>query len=365
MRYSLSVRIFFDFLSRHKRHVATLALVFGFVVDIITFQNLNLTLALWLLSAHLVIVAGSIFILSIPNKGERGLAKFIHSWLPVALQYSTGNLLSAFLVLYSGSGSLVQSWPFFALVAVAAIGNEGLRFDTSVLPFRTTLLYLNILLFSALAVPVRLGAIGMWTFLTSVAVSSAVFIAYIYLGRLFLKTSFRGSFGRIQKNAATILFVFLVLYFTNLIPPIPLSIKAVDFYHDVYKTNAAYIGLDEKRPFYERFFSLSGITLHLSSGSPAFVYTAIFAPAKLNTSIVHRWQYFDTSSGTWVTKNEVSFPIIGGRNDGYRGYSFTENPEAGKWRVVVATARGQVVGRAYVTIRHPEEEVSFSAIVLE
>lgn len=359
------MKTFFDFLSKHKRTVATLALLVGFIVDIITFRNLDLALSQIILAGHLLIVAGSIFILSTLKEEETGFFGFIRSWLPVALQYSTGNLLSAFLVLYSGSGSLVQSWPFFALVAVAAIGNEELKLDTYLLPFRTTLLFLNLLLFFALAVPMFVKSIGVVTFILSVIAASAVFFAYAYLGRFLVPKVFKESFGRIQKSALAVLGIFLILYFTNLIPPIPLSIKAIDFYHDVYKTETTYVGVDEQRLAYERFFSLAGVTLHLSSGSPAFVYTAVFAPAQLNTSIVHQWQYFDESSGEWLTKNEVSFPITGGRNGGYRGYSFTENPVEGKWRVLVKTARGQVVGRAYVTIERPEKVIAYSERILE
>jgi len=40
-------------------------------------------------------------------------------------QYSTGALLSGFLILYAASGSLAASWPFFILVAIAAIWNEA------------------------------------------------------------------------------------------------------------------------------------------------------------------------------------------------------------------------------------------------
>ena len=355
-----------DFLSRHKRHVATLALVFGFIVDIITFRSLDLTLAQLILAAHLLIVAGSIFILStLQEKEEAGFFGFIRSWLPVVLQYSTGNLLSAFLVLYSGSGSLAQSWPFFVLVAVAAAGNEGLKLDTYLLPFRTTLLYLNLLLFSALAVPILVHSIGIGSFLAGTAGATAVFALYAYLGRFLFKQSFGQSFGRIEKNAAATLAVFALLYFTNLIPPIPLSIKTIDFYHAVYKTGDAYVAVDEQRPFLERFFALAGITLHVPESADAYVYTAIFAPARLGTEIVHRWEYFDAAKGAWVTKNTTPFPIVGGRDGGYRGYSFTENPKAGRWRVVVETTRGQVVGRAYLTVERPQRIVFSSEHLLD
>lgn len=356
---------FFNFLSQHKRHVATLALIFGFVVDIITFRNINLSLSQIILSVHLVIVAVSIFILSTPYRGQGRFLGFIHSWLPVLLQYSTGNLLSAFLVLYSGSGSLVQSWPFFALVFVAAIGNEGLRLDKYLLPFRTTLFYLNLLLFFALSVPIFVHSISTWSFLVSIAVATTVFAVYAYLGRFTLKNSFGASFEGIEKNAIAALVIFVALYFTNLIPPIPLSIKTIDFYHTVYKTGDTYVAVDEERSFLERFLALGGVTLTLSEGADAYVYTAIFAPARLGTSVAHRWQKYDDTEGEWITTNIVPFPILGGREGGYRGFSFTVDPTPGRWRVSVETEGGQTIGRAYVTIERPKGKNTYTEHALE
>lgn len=359
------MRVLFDFLSRNKRHVATFALIFGFVVDIITFRNIDLSLSQLILSVHLLIVALSILILSTPQKERGGLIGFTRSWLPVLLQYSTGNLLSAFLVLYSGSGSLAQSWPFFALVAVAAIGNETLKLDTYLLPFRTTLLFLNLLLFSVLAVPIAVHSISAWSFLVSIAIATTIFSIYAYLGGFFLKSSFRRHFKKIERSALATLVIFAMLYFTNLIPPIPLSVKTIDFYHNVYKTDNTYIGVDEERPFWERFFALSGVTLNVPEGSDAYVFTAIFAPAKLETTVAHVWEHYDESAHAWVTVNTVPFPIVGGRAEGYRGYSLVSNPKPGKWRVTAKTARGQVIGRAYLIVVQSTEENIYNERIID
>jgi hypothetical protein len=40
----------------------------------------------------------------------------------------------------------------------------------------------------------------------------------------------------------------------------------------------------------------------------------------------------------------VSFPIRGGRKNGYRGYSFKANIPPGEWKVVVESDRGAVIG---------------------
>ena len=90
------------------------------------------------------------------------------------------------------------------------------------------------------------------------------------------------------------------------------------------------------------YFQLSA-TYHRTPGEPVYRWTSVFAPTKLSTAIVHNWQYKEGSS--WKTVSTISFPIVGGSDGGYRGYSMKENLETGSWRVSVETARGQVIGR--------------------
>ncbi len=66
--------------------------------------------------------------------------------------------------------------------------------------------------------------------------------------------------------------------------------------------------------------------------------------------MVHRWQYYDDETRSWVTASALSFSIHGGRSDGYRGYSVKRSLTEGKWRVSVETVRGQVLGRIPFTI---------------
>jgi len=375
----------------HKHRLATVALVFGFLVDIITFRNLNLTYALIILGAHLFIVALSILILSIPfeeresffitkrarkmgdvrrhpfpnKRREQTLFTRIRSWIPVVQQYSMGNLLSAFLVLYSASGSFAASWPFLALVAVAAVGNEAFRLQKYRLPFQMSLFFLNLILFFALLWPVVFRSISTATFLMGLAVAAVVFGLVRRALWLVAKNAFNENKKRINRWAFGMLAAIVALYFTNLIPPIPLTIKEIGFYHSVARVGDAYVATDEKRGFFEEYFSLTGETLFLHRGAPAYVYTSIFAPARLGTDIAHRWEYWDEGRSVWVMKNVVDFPIVGGRSRGYRGYSLTENPEPGRWRVSVETSDGRVLGRSYLLVRRATTPVDVSTIVID
>lgn len=338
-------------IQKYKHRLATVALIFGFLVDLITFRTIDLSLSQIILSVHLVIVGATILILSIPQKdGTKGFFSVVRSWLPVLQQYSMGNLLSAFLVLYSASGSIAASWPFFVLVAAAAIGNETLKLQKYRLPFQTTLYFLNLLLFAALAVPIFFNRIGIGTFLVSVVLAVIVFTLFIRLGRLIAPHAFNTNRARIRVGWGLMAGFMVLAYFSNIIPPIPLSVKQAGVYYSVERLAGEYVVERNERHFFERFLDFNGETLHLAAGEPAYIFTAVFAPADFSESIVHRWQRFNEVSGEWETRNTVRFPIQGGRHGGYRGFSLTENPAPGSWRVSTETVRGQVIGRTYFTI---------------
>jgi len=46
----------------------------------------------------------------------------------------------------------------------------------------------------------------------------------------------------------------------------------------------------------------------------------------------------------------VRFDIVGGRDGGYRGYSFKKNLKPGDWRVDVITETDQLLGRKKFTL---------------
>jgi hypothetical protein len=76
---------------------------------------------------------------------------------------------------------------------------------------------------------------------------------------------------------------------------------------------------------------------------------------------VHRWQWYDPAEKAWVTKSVIIYPIIGGRDGGYRGYSLLPISDAGSWRVNIETNDGRLIARLPFTVEivassSPEEE---------
>ena len=135
------------------------------------------------------------------------------------------------------------------------------------------------------------------------------------------------------------------MYFTNIIPPIPLSLKEAGIYHDIARTiGGNYMVTYEDVRWYEYYKKYTPV-FHYTKGDKVYFYSAVFSPTDLNTDIVHLWQYYDKTKGEWVESFRFSYHIVGGRDEGYRGYTFKENIFAGKWRVDVLTKRGQLLGR--------------------
>jgi hypothetical protein len=134
-----------------------------------------------------------------------------------------------------------------------------------------------------------------------------------------------------------------ILYFTNLIPPIPLALKEAGVFHSIVRdTTGNYTVTEESRDFFEAFTSKP--TIHLEAEKPVYVFTSIFSPTALNTTIIHRWQHYDEKKKSWITMATIRLPIIGGREEGFRTYSLSRSPLPGSWRVIIENLRGQDLG---------------------
>jgi len=140
-----------------------------------------------------------------------------------------------------------------------------------------------------------------------------------------------------------IVIVVNIFYFSNTIPPVPLAIRESGVYHSVSRRGADYRAEKEVSSFLDKL--LPGQTIHKSTTTPVYVFTSIFAPSELSTIIIHHWQFYDEDANAWISRDRLNYTLIGGRQDGYRGYTLKSALEEGKWRVDVETKRGQVIGR--------------------
>ncbi len=322
----------------NERKISFAALGVGFIIDTLTLQRVdNLYDNLWIASNLLIAAICILFLSRRKDEEEEGF------WLPNILQFSFGALLGSIFVFYLRSTTIAVTWPFLALVLFALLANEFFQKRYARLALQLSFLYFALFSFSIFILPVIINKIGPQVFLLSGGASLVGIWFFIKLLSRFARERFLESRTNIWTLVMIIFAVVNGLYFTNLIPPIPLSLQEAGIYHDVSKSvRGDYIVMEEVRGV-ERYFTLRP-EIHWQPGQPLHVYTAIFAPGSLTTDIAHDWQYYN-EEGKWVTATRIPLLLTGGRSNGFRTFSTKYNFTPGLWRVDVKTGRGQIIGR--------------------
>ena len=152
------------------------------------------------------------------------------------------------------------------------------------------------------------------------------------------------------------------MYFTGAIPPLPLALKEAGIYHGISRVGVEYRLLTEPAAWYEAYLPYKTV-FHGTEGESAYLYTAVFAPAGLSTIIFHEWQHYDQGMHSWITEQTIPFPIVGGRDEGYRGYTIKEEPALGDWRVNVMTEFGHIIGRVSFRVVTASESVPLEVVI--
>jgi hypothetical protein len=266
---------------------------------------------------------------------------------PFGLQFVFGALFSAFLIFYIRSSAFIASWPFLLFLALLFAGNEFLKKQYVRLTFQLSIFFIALFSYLVFALPVVVGQIGTIVFLASgffALIIIAIIISFFLRALPEIATR---SIHVLLLSIAGIYALFQIFYFTNIIPPIPLSLKESGVYHSlerVYDGENIYKVTFEEPVWYAKFQDTNS-KFHWQEGERVYFYSAIFAPTKISLPVYHRWLYFDENAGDWVEKSRVNFSISGGRDGGYRGYSYKTNISPGKWRVEVMTKGERVLGR--------------------
>lgn len=341
-----------EFKERYQKWIMPGALILGFVVDTITLNQIDQKLDNAILLIHLLIVATCISLLTTKKTvfGDKiGIDKK-ERFITTLMLFSFGGLFSGFLIFYTRSGSLISSWPFVVALLALMLGTEMKRHYYSKIVFQITILFIALLAHMAFLLPLIFNRIGVSIFIISSLV--AFFLAYIFmrflrvLNRKKLSFYWRGIITRLL----VVFVIFHALYFTNIIPPIPLSLKYKAVYYEVEKTsNFTYTAYYEKTPWWNIVRKRSR-DVQWQRGDDIFVFTQIFAPAKLNTEIYHVWEYRKNENHKWKETDRIRIPISGGRKDGFRGFSNKTNLTGGEWRVKISTGRNQMLGNIKFTI---------------
>ncbi len=318
------------------------SLLLGFVIDSLTLPRIdNIKGNLWI-AFNLCLVALCIVILNALAKQEASpRVQKMSIWLTAILQFSMGSTLGAFFIFYFRSATLVSAWPFMLLLLLVMISNELFQKKYAKLVSQISFLYFSIFLFLIFLVPLLTHHIGRMIFLLSGFASLLVIWMFLKVVRKVAPLKLERSRKPLTLSIAAIFLAMNILYFTNLIPPIPLSLKDAGIYHGLEVEGGNYLLSKENHGIWG-YFQLRQ-RFHTSLGQDVYAYSSIFSPPSLDTQIVHQWQY--KKDGEWVTESRILLNVSGGRGGGFRTFSKRSDLKDGYWRVNVKTVQGQLIGR--------------------
>lgn len=333
-----------NFYTRYEGLVGGATLIGGFIFDNLTLRDATIKTQTTVFLIYIVLGGIAIMVLHLLESIETKKYPKTHFWFFILLQFSLGSLFSMFFVFYSRGVAITTSWPFLFLLFGNMIGSELFKKHYSRLSLQVSLYFIAIFSFCLYLVPIITHTLSTLTFLLS-GVLSLIFVF------LFVRLLVVVSPKRVEEWQKRIIygvgFVYLLLnifYFTGVIPPVPLVMRQAGVYHTLqWDGISKYLVTKETKPWWNMFVPYPSFS-HAPNDS-VYVMAAVYAPAALETTIVHEWDHYNGDKHTWEDVAKIRVPIVGGREDGYRTYSMRQDFDPGLWRVDVKTASGQTIGR--------------------
>ena len=341
-----------EFFFAKRERLMTVAFFAGFVIDNIALDRIDVLWSSLVLFAYLLVAVVTICLSALSESNVAGgiIMSRLVSWSPLFAQFAMGSLFSGYFVFYTRSASLASSWLFIVILGALFLGNEFFKNYYGRFEFQMNILFVAIFFFVTLYVPVLLGKMDAGVFLASGGVSLILIALIIMVLSLVTPEVIKRTKHTLVISLGSVFIFINTLYFTNIIPPIPLSLKEASVYHLVVKTENGLYKVQTEPIRWTDFTQRYHPKIHHIEGEPLYFYSAVFAPTHLNVPVFHEWQYFDDAKNEWVTTDRLLFQVVGGRDGGYRGYSVKGNIFAGEWRVNVITERGQSLGRTNFTV---------------
>lgn len=330
---------------RYEHRLGAAFFAVGFLVDVVIFTAIDITLKNILIGGYLLLAAGSILLFQdLSRREETKRRAFIKAALPFLIQFSFGAAMSGLLVYYFQSASLATSWLFIGILFGMIAGNEFLRSRYVRLEFQMLVWFACLLAFMIVLIPSLAGTIGKTVFLGSVIAAFGIGVVYLTLTFRISRTATSRERKIIMMGMSAISLFVTLFYFAKIIPPIPLILIERAIVHDLVRTTeGAYVAHIEPKAWWEKLFHLTPIE-HFTEGEPVYFFSAVSAPAQLSAPLVHQWQYKNNETGKWVNDLRIAFPVVGGRELGYRAYSQKFTATKGEWRILVTTEEGHTLG---------------------
>lgn len=318
----------------------------GFIWDALTIGRNVAATDLIIFSAYLLASGLILFSISRPSfiladeakLHSRLLWLYTSRWPYFLLQFLFGSLLSALFILYFKSASHWLAWLMSLLLASLLVANEFLENEYRRFTLSWALFGFCAMLLFNFALPFLLGSVlGIWFYLSTLLGAA---LAYW----LYTKTpNHLGSIWPVSVIAG----LLMLAYALDMIPPVPLVKREIAMAYHIQKVASNYQLSQQVSPWW-LFWRKSSNDLQAASGQRIYCFSSIFAPAGLKTKLFHNWQ-LHTKKG-WVTQSRAGFALNGGRQNGYRGYTYKSNIAAGDWRVSIETENQKTIAVQSFTV---------------
>jgi hypothetical protein len=349
----------------HKHLVTPVALIVGFILDNITLNRIDQVFDNGVFIVYIFVVGISIYLIyrkHTPTKLflTREKANLV---LSAIIAFGFGGLFSGFVVFYGRSADFLTAWVFLIILVGLMLATEFKKHYFEKFLIRITIFFSALYLYLAFAFPIIFKEMNYVLFIFAGLFSMLLTFCLV----LFVRKQNKELFAR-YKNATIVsvlsaFFIFNGLYITNILPPIPLSLKHAEVYYSIEKADGNYIAEYEKTPWYVIWRKMSN-SIEISKGDYVYVFGSVFAPTKLETDIYHQWYFYNEDTGEWEERDRIHIPITGGRDDGYRGFSKKKSLQEGRWKVSFETQRGQKLGSTRFSVEFSEEQPELHPIEL-
>ena len=329
----------------------------GFIFDTLTLGRIDRVYDTVVLCSHMTLLSITLYLYNTVND-DKWVSTFIRrysEYLPLAIQFFFGALSSAFVIYFFRSVSMSKTMFFFVLLVLLLFANEFLKKKISNKYLQFSIYFFISFTFFAFMIPTLIRQMNTFIFIISGLVSLGCTLALIR----FIYRSSPGTRAEIslKKLISIILSIYItinVFYYFNLIPPVPLALDTGLVAHDVRKINNEYIVTYEKDQWYV-FWRKHNINFHRQADQRVYVFTSVFAPTDLKKSIFHRWKRYNPETGKWEVTDDLGFEVAGGRDRGFRGYTYKNNLKEGQWKVEVITEEELVLGVVDFVIKNTSE----------
>lgn len=348
-----------------RRFLPAFAFFCGFIWDSVTMGRVVSFFDLLVLSAY-YFGAGLVLILLV-----REIKPQWQNWLIFLMQFFFGGLFSALVVFYFKSSGSIYTFSVVLCLVFLLIANEFLAEQYLSRTLCWTLfavcgtMYLNFL------IPHIVHSIkAIWFYLSCLLSLGLVYAIrrlavgsirkHVKIGRARIR--YRNDLRQLIPATSMVL-LLVAFYQLHLIPPVPLVLKESYICKNVKQEGGAYQCQVEKQNFWVAM-GIGENVVHFKQGDKIYSLNAVFAPKRITVDLEQRWWRQDDDSDAWLTRGVVPLPMVGGRQGGWRSYTYINAAvQTGRWKVETAVKDGAVLAVDYFTAKPQEDSTPQTYIV--